>query len=85
MWLMLHHYLIEFVVQTRNQVAVCLFRRIDFQVQFGVYGRCGRFQAVGYTEVVPHEPDCVHNNLFHARNRLFQFVCVEVKCVFSRR
>ena len=68
MWLMPHHYLTELVVQTRDQVAVCLFRRIDFQFQFGVYGRCGRFQAAGFTEVVPHEPVCVHNKLFHAQD-----------------
>ena len=74
MWLVSHHYLTEFVVQTRDQVAVCLFRqKIEIQFQIGVYCRCGRFQAVGYTEVAPHEPVCVRIKLFHVHNRLSQF------------
>ena len=66
-----HHYLTEFVAQTRDLFR--LFRRIDFQFQTSVYCRCGRFQAAGNTEVAPHEPVCVRNKLFHAHNRWFQF------------
>ena len=83
MWSMTHHYLTKFAVQTRGQVSVCLFRRIGFQVQFGAYGRCGRFQRAAYTEVVPHEPVCVHNKLFHAQNRLFQFRFCRVQMCFQ--
>ena len=51
---------------------VCLFHQIDFQLQIGAHGQCERSQVEGYAEVVPREPFCVRNRLFHAQSRLCQ-------------
>ena len=81
MWSRPHHHLAGCAVQTRDQETVCLFHQIDFQLQFGTYGRCERFQVEGYAEVVPHEPFCVRSRLFHVQSRLCQFrLCQVLLC-----
>ena len=72
MWSMPHHYLAGCVVQAHDQETVCLFHRIDFQLQIGTHVQCERSQVEGYTEVVPREPFCVRNRLFRAKSRLCQ-------------